>query len=154
MPDVGDRLSGKDASPSEEAVRKWLGREGHAQWRALTHWIETSYPGTFAPDWVFGGAKHGWSLRYKKSKSFCTLIPEYGRLAVVIVFGKDERDKVERILPELPPAVAGLYEAAQTYHDGKWLKLAVPAEANVADVARLLTIKRRPKPSSEGNASK
>jgi hypothetical protein len=38
----------------------------------LRDWIKVAYPGVFTPDWVHGGQKHGWSLRYKKSKAFCT----------------------------------------------------------------------------------
>jgi hypothetical protein len=65
-------------------------------------------------------------------------------LAVVIVFGAKEREKVEAIRQALPPALRSLYEAAETYHDGKWLKLSVPDEATVAEVAKLLSAKRRP----------
>ncbi len=144
MPVLGDRLVNKDAPPSEDMVQEWLGGNCYSHWQALRNWINDSYRGVFRPDWIFGGANHGWGLRYRRSKSFCTLVPEYQRLAVVIVFGAKEREKVEAILPALPAALRRLYEAAETYHDGKWLKLSLPDEATVADIARLLSAKRRP----------
>jgi hypothetical protein len=146
MPAVGDRLV-NEVPPSEEVVQEWLGHKSYSHWQALENWINDNYPGVFRPDWTFGGAKHGWGLRYKRSKSFCTLVPEYQRTAVVIVFGAKEREKVAAILQELPSGVRRLYEAAETYHDGKWLKLSVPADATVTDIARLLTTKRRPSTS-------
>ena len=37
------------------------------------------------------------------------------------------------------------YVAATTYHDGKWLGLVVDSDEVLADVKRLLAIKRKPK---------
>ena len=36
------------------------------------------HPGTFIPEWIYGGKKHGRSLRYKKSRAFCTFLPNTG----------------------------------------------------------------------------
>ena len=141
-----DRMHDKSAPPEATDLQAWLGPEAHGLWQNLAGWIEQTYPGVFEPDWVFGGAKHGWSLRYKKSRSFCTFVPEYRQFAVVIVFGAEERAKVEAILHELPPGLRAPYLAAPTYHDGKWVKLNVPSEAGLPDIERLLTTKRRAKP--------
>lgn len=149
MPVAGARLVDRSSSPSDDQLRHWLGEEAYSHWYALCGWIDENYPGIFEPDWVFGGAKHGWSLRYKKTKSFCTLVPEYGRLSVVIVFGKDERQKAEAMLGDFSPSLARLYEETETFHDGKWLKLSLPSEAGLADIARLLSTKRRPRPRPE-----
>ena len=86
----------------------------------------TKYPDVLTPEGLFGGKKHGWSLRYKKSKSFCTLIPEKNRFALLIVFGDT-------------------YDKAATYYDGKWLLLTIDSNKVVEDVLRLLAIKRKPK---------
>ncbi len=37
------------------------------------------------------------------------------------------------------------YLKATTYHDGKWLALVVDSKDVIADVKRLLTIKRKPR---------
>jgi hypothetical protein len=111
--------------------------------KVVTGFIEQNYPGIFSPDWIYGGKKHGWSLRYKKSKSFCTLIPERSRLVVQVVFGRDEREKAECILPGLTPGTREEYESAATYHDGKWLALVVDGDAALKDLKLLLSVKRR-----------
>ncbi len=70
-------------------------------WERFSRFIGETYPGVFSPEWLFGGKKHGWSLRYKKSRSFCTMVPERERFSLVIVFGAEERAKAEAILPRL-----------------------------------------------------
>jgi hypothetical protein len=97
----------------------------------------------FSPEWLFGGKKHGWTLRYKKGKSFCTLIPEKNRFAIQLVFGAEERAKVEAMRTELSPQTRRQYDKAPTFHDGKWLFLTVDSDLVVDDVQRLLAAKRR-----------
>jgi hypothetical protein len=130
--------------PTLEQVEAWIGSEAYGFWTQITCLIEQTYPDVFTPEWLFGGKKHGWSLRYKKGKSFCTLVPERQRFALLIVFGAEERAKVETIRQELSERTLGEYDAAATYHDGKWLLLDVDTSDRVADVARLLLVKRRP----------
>ena len=121
MSELGERMVDGDRQPDARSVAAWLGTDSYKRWTHLIEFIEGNYPGVFTPDWVFGGRKYGWGLRFKKSKSFCTLIPERGRLVVQIVFGGEEREKAEKILPELSPGVRETYTNATTYHDGKWL---------------------------------
>ncbi|GAK58040.1 hypothetical protein U27_05013 [Candidatus Vecturithrix granuli] len=133
--------------PDPQSVTAWIGPENYQRWVSTLEFIETNYPGVFQPEWLFGGKKHGWSLRFKKSKSFCTLIPELNQFLLLIVFGAVERQKAELILPKLNSHVREDYLSATTYHDGKWLAVAVDSEEVLTDVKRLLVIKRKPKPS-------
>jgi len=133
-----------DRPPDAKHLSSWLGARNYQRWNWIRDFIDTSYPGVFSPDWLFGGQKYGWGLRFKKSKSFCTLIPERQRLVIQIVFGADERKKVDSILPELSRPVRDAYSSATTYHDGKWLALVVDNNEVLADVVQLLAIKRRP----------
>jgi hypothetical protein len=107
--------------------------------------IEQLYPGTFTAEWLYGGKKHGWSIRYKKSKPLCTFVPEKGRFGLLIVFGAEERAKVQAIRGELSQGTLAAYDTATTYHDGKWLLLTVDSDETVQDVTLLWTLKRRPK---------
>jgi hypothetical protein len=145
MNDFGQRILDKTTQPDEEAISNWIGPENYTRWTRLLQFIERNYPGVFAPDWLFGGKKHGWGLRFKKSKSFCTLIPERDQLKILIVLGGVERERTEQILPELSPCIRKVYAEAATYHDGKWLGIVVDSDEVLADVERLLTIKRKPK---------
>jgi Protein of unknown function (DUF3788) len=139
------RLVDGSRRPTEAGVADFIGRQNAARWADLTLFIETNYPGVFDVEWLFGGKKHGWTLRYKKSKSFCTLVPEQRRFKVLLVFGGAERQKVEGILPALVShvgprerrqhegplrhrAAAGPQEAAEGGREGKsgWPALSRP----------------------------
>lgn len=141
-PQIGDRLTDRSGTPDEETIRDWIGTDAFVHWVALRDWVAAGYPAVFAPDWIYGGRKHGWSLRYKKSKAFCTLLPEYRAFSVVVVLGGSERDKVEARRDTLTPRLMGLYDAAATYHDGKWLRIGVSSPDDLKDVTDLLILKR------------
>jgi hypothetical protein len=143
-----ERLTDKSTQPTDAILAEWLGDKAYGFWTRITGFIDQNYPGIFTPDWLFGGKKHGWCLRFKKSKSFCTLIPEKENLAVLIVFGAQEREKAEAILSELSPEVRKDYESATTYHDGKWLLINMDSEEALVDTFRLLQLKRKPKKST------
>jgi len=145
MNDENYRMTAPGKPPSPSQIEEWIGKDAYAFWKHIAHMIERKYPNVFSPEWLFGGKKHGWSLRYKKGKSFCTLIPEKNRFALLIVFGAEERGKVETIRHELSVRTRKDYDEATTYRDGKWLLLTVDADDIVDDVERLLTVKRKPK---------
>ena len=139
-----ERMVDRKKAPTLKEVAAWVGARSFKYWQQIQRSIEKSYPGVFEPEWMNYG-RHGWCLRYKKSRSFCTLIPERGRLIILIVFGAEERKKAEAILPELRSRVREDYKAAKTYHDGKWMVAAVDSREVVADIERLFAVKRRPK---------
>jgi hypothetical protein len=145
MNESSHRITEPGKPPTPKQVEAWIGRDAYGFWKRVAQLIEQNHPNVFTPEWLFGGKKHGWSLRYKKGKSFCNLIPEKGRFAILIVFGAEERTKVETIRHELSARILREYDKATTYHDGKWLRLTVDADVVVADVEQLLAVKRKPK---------
>jgi hypothetical protein len=145
MSESGQRMSDGSRQPDAQSVAAWLGVSEYKHWMRLLEFIGRNYPGVFTPAWVFGGKKYGWGLRFKKSKSFCTLIPERNRLVVQIVLGGEEREKAEKILPELNLSVRQMYAEATTYHDGKWLAIVADRKEILDDIEKLLAVKRKPK---------
>src|SRR5512147_2367577 len=101
MNEPSSRITQGDNPPSDRKIAGWLGKEAYRYWKQVTLLIERSYPGVFVPEWLFGGKKHGWTLRYKKSRSFCAFIPEKNRFALLVVFGAEERVKAEAIRDSL-----------------------------------------------------
>lgn len=141
-PQIGERLTDKSTQPDDALIRDWIGPAAFAHWIALREWIEKSYPGIFTPDWVYGGKKHGWALRYKKSRAFCTLLPEYGSLCAVIVLGEAEREKFEAQRGGFSPKLSSLFDKTETFRDGKWLKVKIATAEDLRDVTALLALKR------------
>ena len=141
---IGDRMTDKSMPPKKAAIRNWIGPEASAHWVGLREWIGKHYPEVFEPDWIYGGKNRGWSLRYKKTKAFCTLVPEHGRFSVVVVMGGAERMKFEERRYAWRRSLVKLYDEAKTYIDGKWLTVSILSAADLRDVTQLLTMKRPP----------
>jgi Protein of unknown function (DUF3788) len=144
-PQIGDRITDKSTSPDDSTVRDWIGPGTFKHWASLQNWIEKSYPGVFAPEWLYGGKKRGWSLRYKKTRAFCTLLPEYRRFSAVVVLGGAERDRFEERRNAWRSQLIKLYDKAKTYPDGKFLTIAISSADDRHDVTELLTMKRPPR---------
>jgi hypothetical protein len=143
-PRIGDRLTDKSATPDSDAIRDWIGPEAFAHWAELQNWIEQSYPGVFVPEWLYGGRKKGWSLRYRKTRAFCTLLPEYQRLSVVVVLGGIERAKFEDRRSLWRPQLVKLYETTRVYPDGLFLTIAIASAGDREELKALLIMKRPP----------
>lgn len=141
---IGDRISDSATPPNESAVSQWLGAKAYAHWKAVRHWIDTSYPDVFSPEWLYGGKKRGWSLRYKKTKALCTLLPEYRQLSAVVVFGRAEREKFEGMRYAWRESLVAQYDQAPTYPDGKWLTMTLSSAADRHDLTALMAMKRPP----------
>jgi hypothetical protein len=139
------RMLSAAKEPDAVQVAEWIGRQNSVRWTELTEFIQSRYPGVFETKWWFGGKKFGWSLRFKKSKSFCNLIPERGQFKVLLVFGGREREKVEAVLADLTSHVRDDYAKATTFHDGRWVSVVVDSKKVLADVEQLLVLKRTPK---------
>lgn len=137
-------LATTGAPPDEATVMAWIGKRAYSYWRRMAERIEQRYPGVFVPEWLYAGTKHGWSLRYKASRAFCTFVPRKGRFALLIVFGGKERARVATMRDTLSGPVRTAYDQAATYHDGKWMLVEVDNVATIEDALRLLATKRKP----------
>lgn len=151
-PQIGDRITDKSAPPDEGDVRDWIGPRAFAHWVKLRTWIDASYPGVFTPEWLYGGKNRGWSLRYKKTKAFCTILPEYRRLSIVIVLGGAEREKFEERRHVWRSQLLKLYDEAKIYPDGRFLTVAISSVEDRREVAELLIVKRPPPSPSAGKS--
>lgn len=146
MENNNERILDKEITPDENYVAKWIGAASYKRWKKIARFIDENYNGIFPEDdWIYGGKKHGWCLRFKKSKAFCSLIPERGRFLFLIVLGKEEREKTESALKEFSPRVQKIYNNAFTYHDGKWITLEVDNDEILEEIKKLMMIKRKPK---------
>jgi hypothetical protein len=139
---IGDRIVDKSSEPDEDSLLQWVGQEAFQYWVELRSWIGASYPGVFEPDWLYGGKRRGWSLRYKKTKAFCTLLPAYRQVSVLVVLGRAEREKFEARRYSWSPQLLKLYDETRAYPDGKWLTIPISSTEDRDEVMELLSMKR------------
>lgn len=96
--------------------------------------------------WNNGGKKWAYEYKFRKSgKTLCAFYFKENILGFMIIFGKDERTKVEEIRNELSTDVLKTYDNAQTFHDGKWVMFNITDISILEDLKKLLFIKRKPK---------
>ena len=95
--------------------------------------------------WNNGGKKWVYEYKFKKGgKTLCAFYFKQNVLGFMIIFGKDERTKVEEIRKELSSDVLETYDNAQTFHDGKWVMFEITDDSLLEDLKKLLLIKRKP----------
>ena len=95
--------------------------------------------------WNNGGKKWRYEYKFRKGgKTLCAFYFKDNTLGFMIIFGKDERNKVEEIKNELSSDILQTYDNTQTYHDGKWVMFNITDYSILEDLKKLLFIKRKP----------
>ena len=95
--------------------------------------------------WNNGGKKWIYEYKFRKSgKTLCAFYFKENMLGFMIVFGKEERTKVEEIRNELSSDILETYDNAQTFHDGKWVMFNIIDNSIIEDLKKLLFIKKKP----------
>jgi hypothetical protein len=146
-----ERLLDKSRQPSDGEMAEATGGLSDA-WKSLRAFIEANYG--IEPVVKFGGKKYGWLVNYRKGgRPLCDLYPEQGAFTALVVLGKKEVEQVEASLEEFSPATGELFQNTPQFHDGRWLWLRLTDPAQLADVQRLLKIKR-PIRKPAGNPAK
>lgn len=131
-------------TPTEEEITDFIGEPAIGAWAELRRFLEEHYD--IVPEMVFGGVKHGWKVRYRKSgKTLCWLTPEKGAVRVLIVLGKLESEKALSTRNKLSPKMYKMIENTKQLHDGRWLWIRLLTASDADDVKKLLLIKRKPK---------
>ena len=109
-----------DKIPTSTELSARLGQPLYDVWESLCSLIEEKYD--MDRLWNSGGKAWTYEYKYRRGgKTLCTLYAGEGRMGLMIVFGKAEREKVETIRDSLSESVRQSYDGAKTYHDGKWV---------------------------------
>ena len=108
--------------------------------RRATKW---SYFGTMA-------AKRGrMNTNTAKAVKPSVLYAKEKTLGFMVILGKDERAKFEIQRGQFSNEVQMIYDAATTFHDGKWIMFELKDTKLFNDMERLLLIKRKPNRKAE-----
>lgn len=92
--------------------------------------------------------KWKYELKFVKGqKTFCGFYFADQCLGFMLIFGKEERNKIEAIRKQLSHKLLELYDETEIYHDGRWFMLELNDLSLWEDIKELLTIKRKPNKS-------
>lgn len=129
--------------PTEEELNQLMEEDVFKTWRAINNFIMDNYDMDML--WDNGGKTGVFELKYRKSgKTFCALYPREKGMRVLIILGKNEREKFETSRKDFSEYINNFYDHTRQYHDGKWLYLDIINNPVIADIERLLFIKKKP----------
>ena len=83
--------------------------------------------------------------KYRRGgKTLCTFYAKENTAALLIIYGKSEREKFEKIKISLSKSLQDIYENTEMLHDGKWLWIPLDNKIIIEEIIEMLKIKRRP----------
>ena len=120
-----------------------LGQPLFEVWQKLCVVIDEKYE--MERLWNAGGKNWIYEYKYRRGgKTLCSLYAKDNRIGFMIIFGKNEREKLEEIRDTLSDAVCRRYDEAKTYRDGKWVMFEPTDTSEFDDYMKLLAVKRKP----------
>jgi hypothetical protein len=138
-----ERYTDANWQPDESEILAGMGRRAQL-WASLRDYLAERYD--HVSEWDFGGAKYGWSCRYRRGgRTLVTLFPERGSFTALVVLGKDEAATAEGALSGYSARVRSAFTGARQLRDGRWLWIRPVYPKDVGSVIDLLALKRRPK---------
>ena len=129
--------------PSQSTMTELLGESLFEVWQKLCSTIDGKYE--MERLWNTGGKNWTYEYKYRRGgKILCSLYAKSNCFGFMIIFGKDERTKLEDTRDTLSKSVCKKYDEAKTYHDGKWVMFEPTDTAEFDDYMKLLAVKRKP----------
>src|SRR3972149_4543082 len=124
--------------PEPNEVMEILG-VAYPLWMRIVDYINTCY--SMVGDMTYGGKNYGWNLWYRKSgKSLVSLYPQENTFIAQVVLGRDQVEKALAL--SLGENVSRVLHETPSLHDGRWLFIKVTTETDVADLEKLLLLKK------------
>ena len=129
--------------PSQSTMTDLLGQPLFEVWQKLCEVIDEKYE--MERLWNAGGKNWIYEYKYRRGgKTLCSLYAKDNRIGFMIIFGKNEREKLEEIRDTLSDDVCRRYDEAKTYRDGKWVMFEPKDTSEFDDYMKLLAVKRKP----------
>ena len=129
--------------PNEQDLKNLLGQSLFEVWTKLCAAIDGQYD--MERLWDKGGKAWTYEYKYRRGgKTLCSLYARENCIGFMIIFGKNEREKFEASRERYSEQIQMIYDAAKTYHDGKWVMFQPVDTVLFDDFVRLLGIKRKP----------
>lgn len=134
--------------PTKEELTALVGPALYEVWTHICERIEARYETDRL--WSTGGKRWTYEYKYRRGgKTLCAMYAKAGCVGFMVIFGEKEREQFEQRRQTFSAACQREYDAATTYRDGKWFMLCPTDDSMLADVEKLLLIKRRPNRTCE-----
>ena len=134
---VGGLVDGKH-KPSAREIRTVLGTTKGEMWDALVRFVSDEHGAK--GELVFGGAKYGWELNFRKGgRPLVSMFPGRNTFTVQIVLGQAASEQAARL--ELGKSVREIFDNARQLHDERWLYIPLGSKRDLQDVERLIAAK-------------
>ena len=127
----------------KEKVNVLLSKEALFVWNQLTDVVDSLYD----VDRLWNKGFGDWKIEYKYrrgGKTLCTFYAKEEVANLLIIYGKAEREKFEKIKESVSKQLQDIYERTETFHDGKWLWIPLDDKIEIEDIIEMLKVKRRP----------
>ena len=132
-----------DKIPSDEVMITLIGQPLYDVWTELCAIIDAKYDMEHL--WNKGYKEWIYEYKYQRGgKTLCTFYAKEKFINIMVVLGKEEREKFELNKADFSEEVQRIYNASQTYHDGKWLWINLTDTSLFSDMEKLLLLKRKP----------
>ena len=126
---------------SQSTMTELLGQSLFEVWQELCSAIDEKYE--MERLWNTGGKNWTYEYKYRRGgKTLCCLYAKSKCIGFMIIFGKEERTKIEDIRSTLSEPVCRRFDEAKIYHDGKWVMFEPIDTSEFDDYMKLLAKKK------------
>lgn len=129
--------------PTESQISEFIATP---LWASLNDFICESYE--VGPKYSYSACsgQPGWNVKYQKAgRSLCTLYPMDGFFIALVVIGAKERMEAELLAPSFTEHVRTLLKSSGSLAGAQWLMIQVTDDEILADVKRLIQLRRKTK---------
>ncbi|WP_424245279.1 hypothetical protein Dip510_000298 [Elusimicrobium posterum] len=131
-------------APTDKEISALTGPALFEMWQGVTDFVLASYK-NLTLEWHTGGKAGVYECKFRKGgKTICSLFAREKGLGFMVIFGKEERAAFEEQRASFPKDIQKKYDAAKTFHDGKWVMFNTDKKIPLTEFKKLTYIKRKP----------
>ena len=131
------------ATPGAAEFKKLLTPDVYKKWLEAEAFAHTHY-NNVKTLWNKGGKGGVYECKFMRAGAkLFYLYAREGSFGFMVIFGKKEREMFEGQRADFSPAVLKVYDSSKVYHDGIWLMYEVTAKTNLAELEKLVFIKKK-----------
>ena len=140
-----ERLLDKSVMPDEETIQEYLGLQSHERLAQFEKRLKVHYQLVRELKFPFG-KDYGWGYKYShKASHLCYVFFEKDAFTVMLQIGDKKVSLLESHLPSLLQKTRDLWEDRSPCGErGGWVHYRVLNDDELADVIKLLAIRKKP----------